>query len=231
MASGQFREVCFDLRSIVTRVVKTNPYWTASACLLTALAVFCGLFTLLGSFDNSVFRAGYARAENRPAFLRFYTWYLREYNSGYIPSEVDEFLLRRLSHSHGTPEWSAILTFQIAQSSARWGDAVCKADDDLKKKIIDSLITTLTSIPPSDALRTMEFIESLRRDDTIHKGGFLGSDFYHRVDPRGPSTFRTDQFTLAVSSFQNWWGDGSRWPQNKLTDPLEGTQIKIYSGP
>lgn len=177
-----------------------------------------------------MFRIGYARAENRPAFLRFYTWYLRESNCGYIPTEVDEFLLRRLSHSHGTPEWSAILTFQIAQSSDRWGDAVCKADDDLKQKIIDSLIPTLTSIPPSDALRTMEFIESLRRDDTIHKGGFLGRDFYDQPDPRGPSTFRTDQFTLAVSSFQNWWGDGSRWPQNKLTDPLEGTQIKIYSG-
>jgi hypothetical protein len=213
------------------RILKYKLLCIASLCLLGALVVGCGLVDPGSTLGRAVFHIRYAPEHSRPSFLQVYQRSLKEYAGGYIPTEVDAFLINRLSSCQGTPEWSAILDFQLAQSSSRWGDAASQADDALKKQIIAYLIPTLETIHPSDALKTMVFIESLRRNNSLHKGGFIARDFYDQPDLRGPSTLRRDQLALAINSFRRWWGDGTEWPQNKSSNPLEGTKIVIYSGP
>jgi hypothetical protein len=156
----------------------------------TAIALFFayGLIEPHCSARSIVFHTGYAVPQTRPQFLRFYRWSLAEFEGSYIPSRVDDFLIKRLSSCHGTPEWDTILEFQLAQSSALWGTATSQADDPLKKQIIAYLLPSLGTISPNEALNRMEFIDSLRRNDPLHKGGFAWIDFYNQPDTRGPST-------------------------------------------
>ncbi len=213
------------------RILKSKLFYIASLCLLGALIVGNGFVEPRSAVGRALFHLRYAPEHSRSSFLRSYRLSLNKYEGGYIPEEVDAFLIQRLSSCQGTPEWDAILNFQLAQSSARWGDAASQADDALKKQVIAYLMPTLETIQPRDALTKMEFIESLRRNSPLHKGGFISRDFYDQPDLRGPSTLRRDQLALAIGSFRRWWGDGTEWPHNKSSNPLEGTKITIYSGP
>lgn len=181
---------------------------------------------------RTLFRVGYSVQSTRPALLSYYRSSLEEFEGGYPPFEVDAFLIGRLAECFGTPEWDAILRFQLDQArSGRSGDAASQSNDELKRQMIAYLVPTLDSNRPFDAMNTMVFIESLRRGYALNKGGFANGEFFDQPDPRGPSTLKRARLELAISSFRQWWGDGSNWPNSKAENPLNGTQITIHSGP
>lgn len=169
---------------------------------------------------HAAFFLGYSLPPTRPAFLHFYGCSLREFNGGYLPGSVDEFLAGRLWECRGSREWQAILDFQIAQTSARWGDSIAHVQDDLKRDIIGDLIRRLDTLSPGQSIETLLFIETLRRSDALHKGGFTGL-----------STLTPDRLATAKERFRTWWADGSSWPANKATDPLHETGIAVHNGP
>jgi hypothetical protein len=78
-----------------------------------------------------------------------------------------------------------------------------------------------------EAVSAMVFMESLRRETTLGKGGFTGMWTY---SDRTFSLNRT-AFEEAKESFNAWWGDGSSWPGIRSKNPLSGTELAINSGP
>lgn len=181
---------------------------------------------------RTLFRVSYKVQSARPAFLDNYRISLEKFEGGYLPSEVDAFLIGRMAECFGTPEWDAILRLQLYQQrNSRLGDAAVQSNDELKKQMLACLIPRLDANRPFDAMNTMVYIESLRRGYAINKGGFANGEFFDMPDPRGPSTLMHARLELAISSFRRWWGGGSDWPNNKAKNPLDGTGITIASGP
>jgi hypothetical protein len=198
--------------------------------LFCALAyVGYGVVEPHSSPGHAIFQIAYSLPATRPAFLRFYQWSLREFNGGYLPGAIDEFLVTRLWSSPGTREWQAIIDFQIAQSSSRWGDSFSRVHDDLKQQIIGDIFHRLDTFPPRHAAEALLLVECMRRDDTLHKGGFSNLNLW--TNDGTTATYHPERLATLKDSFRRWWADGVAWPANKNQDPLKGTNIAIYHGP
>jgi hypothetical protein len=186
-----------------------------------------GLVEPRSSVGHVVFHSAYAFPPTRPAVLRFYTWSLKEFEGGYLPPGIDEFLIDRLACSEGEPEETAIIDFQIRQGSGRWGDSASRSHETFQKQMIKNIMSRLDGMNDRDAVSAMVFIESLRRGNSLGKGGFVG--MWTCSDTA--CTLNRPAFDSAKESFRNWWGDGSNWPANRANDPLAGTELAIHSGP
>ena len=191
------------------------------------MLAFLGIFGIIvaggiveprSSVGHIVFHSAYLFPPTRPAFLRFYRWSLKEFEGGYLPPSIDEFLINRLAYCRGKPEETAIIDFQIRQGSRRWGDAASRSHASYQGKMIANIMERLEEMDDQDALSAMVFIESLRRQNTLGKGGFTGM-------------CNRTAFDAAKESFRTWWGDGSNWPSIRSNDPLTGTELAIHSGP
>ena len=207
------------LRSRVIRVL---------ACIgILGLIVAGGIIEPRGSTGYAVFRLAYSLPSTRHAVLGFYSWSLKEYEGGYLPPRIDEFLIGRLAYCEGKPEETAIIDFQIRQGSDRWGAAASRAHEIYQGKMIANIMRRLEEMNVQDAVSAMVFIESLRRKNTIGKGGFSGMWNY------SDNVFSLNRtaFDSAKKSFRTWWGDGSSWPSIRSNDPLSDSELAIHSGP
>jgi hypothetical protein len=201
----------------------------AFAVLLALLGVaFYGLAEPRTSLGHFVFHAGYALPPTRPAFLGFYHWSLAEFEGGYLPSSIDQFLIDRLASCEGSAEETAIIDFQVKQSPARWGEAASREHESYQKQIIANVMPRLDDMSDEDAVSAMLLIESLRQMDPLFKGSFEGM----RIHQGGNvSTLNRPVFEDAKARYKAWWGSGTDWPAIRTTDPLAGTELKIWSVP
>ena len=200
----------------------------ASALLILLGLAFYGLAEPRSSLGHVVFHMGYAVPPTRPAFLGFYHWSLAEFEGGYLPSSIDQFLIDRLASCEGSAEETAIIDFQIKQSSARWGETASREHESYQKQIIANVLPRLDDMSDGDAVSAMLLIESLRQRDPLFKGSFDGM-----WEHQGPnvSTLNRPLFEEAKAKYKAWWSDGAGWPANRSTDPLAGTELKIWSMP
>ena len=200
----------------------------ASALLILLGLAFYGLAEPRSSLGHIVFHAGYALPPTRPAFLGFYHWSLAEFEGGYLPSSIDQFLIDRLASCEGSAEETAIIDFQIKQSSARWGETASREHESYQKQIIANVLPRLDDMSDGDAVSAMLLIESLRQRDPLFKGSFDGM-----WEHQGPNVFTLNRplFEEAKVKYKAWWSDGADWPANRATDPLAGTGLKIWSMP
>lgn len=88
------------------------------------------------------------------------------------PPSIDEYLIDRLAYCEGKPEQTGIIDFQIRQGSGRWGDSASRVHETLPKEMITNIMNRLDGISNEDAVNETVFIESLRRENTLGKGGF-----------------------------------------------------------
>jgi hypothetical protein len=144
-----------------------------------------------------------------------------------LPSAIDEYLINRLFACKATSEETAILDFQIHQTSARWGDAAARSHDMYKAQMIANILSRIDLMGDTDAIYALLFVESLRRDDMLPKGEFYDMWDYENDNP----AVNQELFKVAKASFKNWWNDGKGWPSIKSIDPLATTGIEIYTLP
>ncbi len=148
-------------------------------------------------------------------------------NGGYLPPSIDEFLINRLAYCKGSPEESAIIDFQIRLGSGRWGESASRSHESFQHQMIANIMGRLDDMEDLDAVSAMVFIESLRRQDSLGKGGFTGLWTYS-----GDSfALNRSAFEAAKERFRDWWSDGIDWPKIRPKDPLSGTDLAIHSGP
>lgn len=121
----------------------------------------------------------------------------------------------------------AIIDFQIRQGSGRWGNSASRSHETLHKQMIENIISRLDTMNDQDAVSAMVFIETLRRENSLGKGGFKGMWTYTDTT----FTLNRPAFVSAKDSCRKWWGDGSNWPSIRANDPLAGTELAIHSGP
>ena len=212
---------------IPKHIFKSGIFKYSAVILLLSLIIVVGLIEPRSSVGHVVFHIGYTFKPTRPVFLKFYQWSLWKYEGGYLPSDIDEFLIDRLSFCQGTAEETAILDFQIHQGSGRWGDAASRSHDIWKGLMIANIVSRIDEMTDKDAISAMVFIESLRRDNSLCKGGF--NNMWDYDD--GIHKLKVDAFEIAKKSFKIWWEDGSDWPSIKKNDPLAYTNLEIYEGP
>ena len=199
----------------------------ASALLVLLGLAFYGLAEPRTSLGHIVFHIGYALPATRPAFLKFYHWSLAEFEGGYLPSSIDQFLIHRLTPLEGSAEETAIIDFQIKQSSARWGEAASRMHETYQGQVIAHVLPRLDDMSDEDAVSGMLLIESLRQEDPLFKGRFDGM----RIHQGGNDSLNRPAFNDAKAKYKAWWGDGADWPAIRTTDPLAGTELKIWSMP
>ena len=189
------------------------------------IVICIGVLGLIGAYGiveprssagHIVFRATYAFPPTRPTVLRFYTWSLRKFEGGYLPPSIDEYLINRLTYCEGRPEQTAIIDFQIRQGSGRWGDSASRAHESYQKQIIVNIMKRLDGMSDNEAVSAMVFVETLRRENSLGKGGFTGM---WTCSARTWS-LNDSAFDVAKQSFRKWWGDGADWPRIRGNDPL-----------
>jgi hypothetical protein len=181
------------------------------------------------NLGHILFHLGYLLPPARPQFLSFYQWTLKTGEGGYLPASIDQFLTNRLWYCEGSKEFDAIVSFQIGQGSGRWGDAPSRADEMLKRRMIESVMRRLDTMPDDRAISALVFVESLRRGTPLSKGGF--SEMYAWNVDRTELQVKRDRLVLAKRSFQNWWTGEPSWPEKLACDPLGGTELQIRGGP
>jgi hypothetical protein len=174
---------------------------------------------------NHVFQIGYSLPITRGSFLQFYHWSLREHGGYSLPTDINEFLLKRLADSTDRQEWEAILDFYISMDSSRWHKTLLQLPDSLKKQIINNIFVRLDKFDSRQATHALFLIESLRTGSVPYKGGFSNIWMYNKDN--GKFDLNTKQFKIVKKSFHHWWADGSKWPDNKNVSPLSGTGTKI----
>lgn len=189
-----------------------------------------GLAEPRSSVGHIVFHIGYCFPATRPTFLSLYQWALRTGDGGYLPSSVDHFLANRLWQCKGSREFEAIIDFQIRQGSGRWGNAPSQLHESVRVMIIDSVMQRLDTMPRSEALSALVFVESLRRGSPLHKGSFAGMYTWNESGTRW--LFKEDSFELAKTHFKAWWVESQLSSEERLTiDPLAGAELAIHEGP
>ena len=206
---------------------RSKLFRIASALLVLFGLTFYGLAEPRTSLGHIVFHVGYALPPTRPAFLKFYHWSLAEFEGGYLPSSIDEFLIHRLTPLAGSAEETAIIDFQIKQSSARWGRAASRMHETYQGQVIAHLLPRLDDMSDEDAVSAMLLIESLRQEDPLFKGSFDGM-WTHQG---GNDSLNRPAFNDAKVKYKTWWGDGTNWPGIRSVDPLAGTELKVWSSP
>lgn len=207
-------------------------FWIVIVVLFLAVIglVGYGLAEPRSPVGHMVFHIGYSFPPTRPAFLSFYQWALRMGEGGYLPSSVDQFLTNKLWECEGSREFEAIIDFHIRQRSGRWGEAPSQAPESLRVKIIDSVMKRLDTMPTSEAVSAMEFVESLRRGSSLQKGGFSG--MYSWDESGKYFRLKEERFELAKTHFKSWWMDSQSRPEARLAiDPLSETNLSIHDGP
>jgi hypothetical protein len=176
---------------------------------------------------NHVFHLGYLIPITRSSFLQFYKWSLREYGGYYLPTDINEFLLKRLSQSTDRQEWDAIVDLYISIGGSRWHQSLLQLPDSFKKQIISNIFVRLDKIDPEEAPHALFLIDSLRTGSVPYKGGF--SNLWIYDENNGKSHVNTKQLEIVKKSFRHWWADGLKWPENKSEDPLKDTGTTIIS--
>jgi hypothetical protein len=176
---------------------------------------------------NHVFHLGYLMPITRSSFLQFYKWSLREYGGYYLPTDINEFLLKRLSQSTDCQEWDTIIDFYISMGGSRWHQTLLRSSDSLKKQMINNIFARLEKIDPREAPHALFLINSLRTGSVPYKGDF--SNIWMYDEANGKSHINIKQLEIVKKSFRHWWADGSQWPANKSEDPLKGTGTEIIS--
>lgn len=209
------------------RFLRSRIFKVLMAVGILVAIVLGGIVEPRSSVGHIVFYTAYTLPPTRPAFLHFYSWSLKEFEGGYLPRSIDVYLIDRLAYCEGKPEETAIIDFQIRQGSGRWGDSASRSHETYQRQMIANIMGRLDQMGDRDAVSAMVFIESLRRENTLGKGGFTGMWTY------SDNTFslNRDSFDAAKGSFAAWWGDGSNWPRIRSNDPLSGTELAIHSGP
>ena len=214
--------------AFIKRVFRSWLFRIASTLLVLLGMTFYGLAEPRSSLGHVVFHTGYALPPTRSAFLGFYHWSLAEFVGGYLPSSIDQFLIDRLASCEGSAEETAIIDFQIKQSSARWGETASREHEIYQKQIIANVLPRLDDMSDEDAVSAMLLIESLRQRDPLSKGSFEGMMTHQSPNA---STLNRPVFEEAKAKYKTWWGDGADWPAIRTIDPLAGTELKIWSMP
>lgn len=192
---------------------------------IVGVLVWIGLAEPRSSLGHIVFHTGYAFPPTRPAFLNVYQWSLAEFEGGHLPSSIDTFLIDRLADCKGSHEETAIIDFQVRQGSGGWGESASRSHETYQGQIIANILPRLDDLSDWDAVSALLLVESLRREDSLGKGGFSGMWTYSG----GDSSLNRPAFEAAKARFQAWWGDGSGWPATRSVDPLEGTELEVYN--
>ncbi len=174
-----------------------------------------------------VFHVGYSIPVTRPLFLHFYSWSLKTFNGGYLPSSVDNFFIYRLWKTDGTSEWRAIIDFQLRQGSSRWGDALPVSHERLRQKVIDYIVDRLDSYDFPQAADAMVLIESLRLGRPLWKGGFSADSIGHYDVHTNQWIWKPEGVRIAREHFKKWWSSSANWSIKKDKNPLDGTGFFI----
>jgi hypothetical protein len=205
---------------------------------LSLLLVFCGLF-VYGFPDHSInialFKLTYNLTPTKKSFLEFYSPRRRDVANGDIPTEVDEFLCRRIENA-SEEELSAIVNFYTIQAAGREGACIYKTSEPTKEKIIEELVKRLKD--NSDLYKKIVLLEEIRLGKSLGKGAIhvdgmnrptsltLEEDKAWRKKYK--EWFDNQLETTGKTKVQEWWNSKLSWEEKKKTNPFQGSNIKVF---
>lgn len=113
-----------------------KPWLIRTGVLLVSFLLYLayGLVQPQTIAGNHIFHIGYFIPITRSSFLQLYQWSLREHGGNYLPTDINEFLLERLSKSTEREEWNEIVDFYINMDSSRWHKTLLQLPDSLKNR-------------------------------------------------------------------------------------------------
>jgi hypothetical protein len=169
---------------------------------------------------SAVFRVGYSVSNDRSWLMHFYTWAMQEYNNGFLPKEIDDFLSTKLESCESSIECQTIIDFQIRQKPSQVSNSFIQAPDKIKKGIIGNIDRRLDKFSTKETINALLLIEAMRTGQNLQKSTFTKIWTKDRV-------VKPEALAVAKDAFRQWWAKDTAWPGNKQQDPLQGTGIEI----
>jgi len=201
----------------------------ASLFLFSLLTSGCLLLRYLPDDEVSItlFKAVYILPFGKKTFLEFYSP-VREDARGYVPIEINQFLIQRIETTNDENEMSAIVHFYAIQASGHRIGYIHHISDEFKPKLVNQLIKELNN--KSNLGGKLMMLQEIRIGKSLGKGSF-GIEGLNHPNFSTLEEYREwfdKQFAPIVKTkYQEWWNSNLSWEEKKKINPLQDTNIKI----
>jgi hypothetical protein len=203
--------------------------WLVLAATACVLFVICGFFYAVPNHPANVvlFKVLYISSFNKKPFLTFYSPSRRDVASGYIPSDVDEFLCER-AESAGSDEIEAIADFYSLQWGGRQGGCFYHVSDETAEKIANYLVSKIGDESKSDVEGEIAILEEIRTQKSLGKGGLSSLSDIRPMTPKEWSEWKYSiALPIARQRYVDWWNSPGTWTDKRKISPLAGTGINV----
>ena len=179
----------------------------------------------------ALFKTVYNLAPDKKYMLELYSPQKRGVSAGYIPSEVDQFLCKRIEDTTDNKEVLAIANFYSLQTGGREGACIYKVSDPAKEKMAAQLANDLDENPTLSGLYgKILLLEEIRQGTHFGKGGLSPNP------PENNKRFTAEEWNKwmekalprAREKYKEWMNLNLNWEEKKKINPLEETSIKVF---
>lgn len=181
--------------------------------------------------DNNLsiglFKTVYILPIGKKSFLEFYSP-VREYGIGYVPKEINDFLIYRIENSTDESEISAIANFYAIQASGHRIGYLINISEPAKMKLVNQLVKELDD--EATLIGKLMLLEEIRTSKGLGKGSISIEGIKY---PRFSTLREFDQWfyeqsaPIVIPKYQEWWNSNLSWEEKKKINPLQDTNIKV----
>lgn len=197
--------------------------------LLTTLTSGCLLLRYSPDNENSVglFKIAYNISFGKKTFFRFYSP-VRENERGYIPKEVNQFLIQKIENTNDESELSALIDFYALQANGYRIGYLFHISEQAKIKVASQLVKELAN--EENLGGKLMMLEEIRTGKLLGKGSYsievVNQPEFSTVEEYG-KWFDEQAAPIVKTKYQEWWNSNLSWEEKKKINPLEGTNIKV----
>lgn len=192
---------------------------TLAVSILGSAAVAYFLYVTPGSpWSIAAFKAGYAIAPDKQAYLWAYSPRRRDVGSGAIPPPVDRFLCSTLEAALDTDEIWAIVNFYVLQGM-RSGECLASLSLGSRQKVIATTAERIASIDDFEGMALV--VEQVRTARHFCKGGVSSKRGY---------AYHPDARSQLRQPLVSWLKRDLPVADKLKLDPFADTDVKIYDG-
>lgn len=214
---------------MVRSKIKRILFFICALLMLTCLTSSCLLLRYLPDNEYSIelFKIVYKLPVGRKSFLEFYSP-ARENVRGYVPVEVNQFLIQKLEVTKNENEFSAIVNFYALQASDHRLGYLLQISEQAKIKVIKQIIKDLDD--EATFVGKIMMLEELRIGKSLGKGGY----FIEKTNYPQFATWKEHQkwfygqsASVVIPKYKEWWNSNLSWEEKRKINPLQETNVRV----
>ena len=203
-----------------------------SIFLFFSLAVGCVFLWFFPQHpvNVAIFKVVYEITPSKKVFLDFYSPARRDIHNNYLPAEVNEFLIAKISNSNDEDEISAIVGLYVLHAESHRIGYFENLQEDVKPKIVEALVKQLEN--GENIGGKLMLLEEVRSNTHLGKG----SVGFSRESVELPKFDTVEDYKkwfdekaapLVIPAYKQWWNSNLSWEEKRKINPLQNTNVSV----